>query len=109
MSYTLHEFLLLARSGSSRLVKGCTRPTPVGCRQCLPEISAELQLLRAADQLLIDQVDQFISPSRVVKDRFVAWGIAEDRIAVIANCLTNLARAAVFERASAVSLALSVW
>lgn len=92
--YTLHEFLLLCPyNGQLKTREGlyCQGPTPMGCRQCLPEISAELQLLRSARiQLLIDQVDRFISPSRVVKDRFVAWGIAEDRIAVIANCLSNL-------------------
>lgn len=92
--YTLHEFLLLCPfNGQLKTREGlyCQGPTPVGCRQCLSEISAELQLLRSARiQLLIDQVDRFISPSQVVKDRFVAWGIAEDRIAVIANCLTDL-------------------
>ena len=94
LSYTLHECLLLCPfNGQLKTREGlyCQGPTPVGCRQCLPEISSELLLLRSARiQLLIDQVDQFISPSRVVKDRFVAWGIAEDRIAVIANCLTDL-------------------
>lgn len=92
--YTLHEFLLLCPfNGQLKTREGlyCQGPTPVGCSQCMPDISAEFQLLRSARiQLLIDQVDRFISPSHVVKDRFVAWGIAEDRIAVIANCLADL-------------------
>ena len=92
--YTLHEFLLLCPfNGQLKTREGwyCQGPTPLGCRQCLPEISSELLLLRSARiQLLIDQVDCFISPSRVVKDCFVAWGIAPERIEVIANCLADL-------------------
>ena len=92
--YTLHEFLLLCPfNGQLKTRDGlyCQGPTPLGCRQCLPEISSELLLLRSARiQLLIDQVDCFISPSRVVKDCFVAWGIAPERIEVIANCLADL-------------------
>ncbi|MDA9699768.1 glycosyltransferase [Synechococcus sp. AH-736-M02] len=92
--YTLHEFLLLCPfNGQLKTREGlyCKGPTPLGCRQCLPEISSELLLLRSARiQLMIDQVDCFISPSRVVKDCFVAWGIAAERIEVIANCLADL-------------------
>ena len=92
--YTLHEFLLLCPfNGQLKTRAGlyCQGPTPMGCHQCLPEISDELLLLRSARiQLLIDQVDGFISPSRVVKDRFVAWGIGAERIHVIANCLLDL-------------------
>ena len=92
--YTLHEFLLLCPfNGQLKTREGlyCQGPTPLGCRQCLPRISSELLLLRSARiQLLIDQVDCFISPSRVVKDCFVAWGIAPERIEVIANCLADL-------------------
>ena len=92
--YTLHEFLLLCPFNGQLKTRGglyCQGPTPLGCRQCLPEISSELLLLRSARiQLLIDQVDCFISPSRVVKDCFVAWGIAPERIEVIANCLADL-------------------
>ena len=92
--YTLHEFLLLCPfNGQLKTREGlyCQGPTPLGCRQCLPEISSELLLLRSARiQLLIDQVDCFISPSRVVKDCSVAWGIAPERIEVIANCLADL-------------------
>jgi glycosyltransferase involved in cell wall biosynthesis len=64
----------------------CSRATLDGCRRCFPALPAERfvmreQYIKAAFSL----VDQFVAPSRFLRQRFVEWGLAPERIKVIAN------------------------
>lgn len=91
---TLHDYqlicpndgLMLTRPEASR----CTGANPDRCRRCFPEIGAARHALRRAHLLaLLAGVHRFVAPSRFLRDRFVAWGLAPERIAVIPNA-TNL-------------------
>ncbi len=89
--YTLHEFLLQCPfNGQLKTRAGsyCSGPTESGCRECLPMISFKQHFFRAERiGLLCDVVDHYVSPSHVVRDRFVEWGIADNDITVVPNLL----------------------
>ena len=77
-----HEGLMVRRHDRAR----CLTPSPDNCHQCFPEIPAATFFLRKLNlQAHLDLIDAFISPSRFLKERFVEWGIAPDRIEIIAN------------------------
>ena len=94
--YTLHEFLLICPSnGQLRNSEGvhCGGPVSTGCPQCLPSMTSDQHLLRQLRiQMLLEVIDHFISPSFVVRDRFVARGIKEDQISVVPNLLPEQLR-----------------
>ena len=86
---TLHEYWglcpyegrLLRRSG-----RFCDGPEPDDCAACVGD---NMRLPLAVRRLRIDhyfsKVDQFISPSYFLKQRYVDWGIPAERITVIEN------------------------
>ncbi|HCD32638.1 MAG TPA: hypothetical protein DER01_09530 [Phycisphaerales bacterium] len=86
---TLHEYWglcpyegrLLKRSG-----RFCNGPEPDDCATCVGE---EMRLPLAVRRLRVEHffamIDQFISPSYFLKQRYVDWGIPDDRITVIEN------------------------
>lgn len=83
--YTLHEFLLICYSRGIMLRRGteerCSEATPWRCRQCFPERSVEEFVLRERFiKTQLDTVDLFLAPSRQLKQRYVEWGIAPERI-----------------------------
>ncbi len=88
---TLHDFqiicpnegLLLRRDGSL-----CRRPEPDACRRCFPDIAAGRHALRKARLLaLLGGIDTFVAPSRDLRQRFVEWGLAAERIVVAPNAV----------------------
>ncbi|WP_133260335.1 glycosyltransferase family 4 protein [Rhodovulum sp. BSW8] len=92
---TLHDFqaicpadgLMLRRDGGL-----CTRPAADACRRCLPQIAVGAHALRKARLLaILDQIDAILAPSRDLRDRFVAWGLPAERIAVLPNAVAPLA------------------
>jgi glycosyltransferase involved in cell wall biosynthesis len=77
-----HDGLMVRTQGRER----CDRAAPDRCRACFPELHADRFLLR--EQFIktaFAQVDRFVAPSRFIKERFVAWGLAASRIDVLAN------------------------
>ena len=86
---TLHEYWglcpyegrLLKRNG-----KFCDGPEPDECASCVGE---DRRLPLAVRRLRIDhyfsQIDQFISPSHFLKQRYVDWGLDSDKIVVLEN------------------------
>lgn len=86
---TLHEYWglcpyegrLLRRNGSF-----CDGPEPDACAACVGEGN---RLPLAIRRLRIDHyfsvIDQLISPSSFLKDRYVQWGVEAKRISVIEN------------------------
>jgi len=87
---TLHDYYpichndgLMARPSDKQR---CMGASPANCRGCFPEISADRFLLR--ERFLkthLAAVDQFVAPSHFLRQRYVDWGLAGDRIEVIAN------------------------
>jgi glycosyltransferase involved in cell wall biosynthesis len=85
--YTLHEFLPIChrdgqmiRTLSDEL---CREASPRRCNECFPEISPQAFFLR---QRFVKghfaNVDRFLAPSAQLMEKYVDWGIEEDRIEV---------------------------
>lgn len=87
---TLHEYMAICRN-NGQMVKTdgetlCTQATDEDCRRCFPASSLEdFWLRRHGIHRRFDLVDVFIAPSAFLRDRYVAWGIAPERILVIEN------------------------
>lgn len=64
----------------------CLKASPDRCHQCFPEIAPAKFLLREiALKTHLAAVDSFISPSAFLKERFVDWGLAAEKIEVVPN------------------------
>lgn len=87
---TLHDYYPICPN-DGQMVKAqthelCERASPDACRGCFPDRSADQFLLREKHiKTLLGCVDQFIAPSQFLRDRYVAWGLPEDRIGIIRN------------------------
>src|SRR5690606_10714821 len=87
---TLHEYMAICRN-NGQMIKAdgkrlCTRATPEECRLCYPQHTAEDFWLRRHFLMgHFDLVDRFVSPSDFLRERYIAWGIAPERIEVIEN------------------------
>ncbi|MCA9837912.1 MAG: glycosyltransferase family 4 protein [Trueperaceae bacterium] len=86
---TLHEYLAICHN-SGQMIKTnkklCYQSSPADCHRCFPDQSPQNFFLR---ELYIKSffklVDQFIAPSQFLKDRYVAWGLEENKISVLEN------------------------
>ena len=88
---TLHEYIAICMN-NGQMVKTdgrlCHQASPRECHLCFPHISQEDFFLREQwIKSFFGLVDQFISPSEFLRDRYVAWGIAPERITVVENGL----------------------
>ncbi len=88
--YTLHEYLPICYSRGQLFryhERGiCQDSSPDQCVKCFPERTADDFILRRRGfQRAFELVDHFISPSEYLRQRFIQWGLAADRISVIAN------------------------
>jgi glycosyltransferase involved in cell wall biosynthesis len=94
---TLHEFLLLChhqgqmvKTGSHQL---CYQATPDDCARCFPERSAGDFFLRQRYlQTLLSDVDAFVCPSNLVRERYVSWGLPAERVHFVENGYVERAR-----------------
>jgi glycosyltransferase involved in cell wall biosynthesis len=83
--YTLHEYAPICfRDG--QMVRTyddglCEASSPRACHECFPDYSTrDFYLRKRFIQSHFEVVDRFISPSRFLRDRYVAWGLPADRI-----------------------------
>jgi glycosyltransferase involved in cell wall biosynthesis len=83
--YTLHDFVPICHH-LGQMVRTyndglCYEATPRRCHQCFPRITVQQFFLRERFiKSALEAVDMFIAPSRLVRDRFIDWGVAPDRI-----------------------------
>jgi glycosyltransferase involved in cell wall biosynthesis len=64
----------------------CQAPSVDACRLCFPDRGlTDIRLRQLHIEAALRQVDHFISPSRFLRDRFVANGLDPARISVLAN------------------------
>jgi glycosyltransferase involved in cell wall biosynthesis len=89
---TFHEYLAICANHGQMVKTGrhalCMGASPALCNVCLPQhgpadFFAREQHIRA--HLLL--VDMYISPSRFLVDRYVAWGLPQERFRVIENAV----------------------
>lgn len=86
---TLHEYLAICRQ-NGQMVKTngqlCTRGSPALCHACMPDQSPDDYFLRRHFiRSFFDQVDLFVAPSHFLRSRYVAWGLAPERIVMLEN------------------------
>ncbi|QQQ02624.1 glycosyltransferase family 4 protein [Lysobacter enzymogenes] len=86
---TLHEYMAIChRQGQMIKTDGrlCARESFDDCRGCFPQMSVQdLWRRKHFIQRHFDYVDQFVSPSRFLRGRYIDWGLDGERIAVIEN------------------------
>ena len=85
--YTLHEFLPICHRQGQLLRVGteepCSEESPRRCHECFPDIAPQEFFMRKQFiQSHLRLVDQFIAPSRFLRDRYVDWGIPAEKILV---------------------------
>lgn len=89
---TLHEYLLICHHFGQMVTRPdhslCHAASPQRCHGCFPEHSPRSFFLRELWlKRFLREVDQFVSPSRFLRDRYVAWGVPAERIVVAENVL----------------------
>jgi glycosyltransferase involved in cell wall biosynthesis len=84
IAVTLHEFLPIChRSGQMVRTDGtlCDHDSPQRCHGCFPDIApARFARRKRFIQAQLGLADLFIAPSRLVRDRYAAWGLPAERI-----------------------------
>jgi glycosyltransferase involved in cell wall biosynthesis len=88
--FTLHDYYpICPRDGIMMTVEEnrlCRSASLDGCRRCFPEVPAERFVMREQYiKTAFSLVDQFVAPSRFLRQRFIDWGLAPERIKVIGN------------------------
>jgi glycosyltransferase involved in cell wall biosynthesis len=82
--YTLHDYMPIChRWGQLLRADGaqCSGAAPDSCHQCFPDIRpVEFASRDRVVRSHLDGVDLFIAPSAFLRDRYVEWGIPEERI-----------------------------
>jgi glycosyltransferase involved in cell wall biosynthesis len=91
--FTMHEFIPIChRQGQMLKTNGrlCTTSSPAECSACFPNHTPGQFFLREkVFKAFMAHVDHFISPSRFLADRFVAWGLPRDKVSAIENPLAR--------------------
>jgi len=87
---TLHEYLPICAHHGQMVTRPafhlCRRASPAACAACFPEREAADFVLRERYiKLFLDHADRFLTPSAFARDRYVAWGLEPDRVAVAPN------------------------
>jgi len=89
---TLHEYLgichhygqMVTRPGRSL----CAEASPLRCSRCFGDLTpADFFMRDLYIKRFFDLVDQFIAPSEFLAERYVAWGIPREKMAVVENVL----------------------
>jgi len=87
---TLHEMLAICNNNGQMVktasLRLCARETPEDCHRCFNHISQENFWLRKRFiQSYFELIDHFVTPSEFLRQRYIEWGIKEDRITMIEN------------------------
>ncbi len=90
ITMTLHEYLAICHHYGQMVTKPqlklCSSATYRKCVGCFPENAPEDFFLRQRYiERLFSLVDQFVSPSQFLAERYIQWGIDEQKISVIEN------------------------
>lgn len=96
---TLHDYQLICTNDGLMLTTRdgarCGGAAADKCHRCFPEIATARHALRRAHLMaLLEFVDVMIAPSAFLRDRFVEWGIAPERIRILPNAVVTEAGAA---------------
>jgi glycosyltransferase involved in cell wall biosynthesis len=92
---TLHEFLAICHQAGQMVTADrhalCDRAGPERCHACFPErLPVDFALRRRFLLANFAKVDRFVSPSRFLRDRYIAWGLPAERFSVVENPVAPL-------------------
>ena len=87
---TLHEYLAICNHHGQMVTNPhrnlCYQASTPRCIECFPQFSeSDFFLRKRYIEHFFAFVDHFVSPSQFLADRYIAWGMADDRITVIEN------------------------
>ncbi len=90
---TFHEYLSICHNHGQMVKRPsgqlCETASPVACHGCFPDIPVSRFLKREQfARGMLGLADAFVSPSRFLAERYVAWGIEKDKLSVIENGIT---------------------
>jgi glycosyltransferase involved in cell wall biosynthesis len=85
--YTLHEFMPICHRQGQMLrttdEQPCMHESPRRCNECFPEIDQQTFFLRKRFvQSHLALVDRFIAPSEFLAQRYVDWGLPQEKVQV---------------------------
>jgi glycosyltransferase involved in cell wall biosynthesis len=88
--FTLHDYYAICAHLGQMVTAGdnalCRAARPDACAKCFPDIGPERFTLRKKHlQTLYGLVDQFLSPSEFLRQRYIDWGLPAERIMVMHN------------------------
>jgi glycosyltransferase involved in cell wall biosynthesis len=97
--YTLHDYFpICAHEGqmvTTREHTLCQSASPDACHRCFPKATPDKFVLRETHiKNMFRTVDRFLAPSKFLEQRYIAWGLAPNRIEVMRNGRPPLAPAA---------------
>ena len=87
---TLHEYMAICLHNGQMIKRHngnlCREASLEACGKCYPEHSREtLWMRKSFIQNHFEVIDGFIAPSEFLRQRYIAWGIAPEKITVIEN------------------------
>ena len=93
--FTFHEMMAICMADGQMVKKGsrelCHAASPVACNKCFPDLRPEFVTLRAARlKAALNECDIFVFPSEFIAERYVDWGLPEEKCVVIPNGQVNL-------------------
>lgn len=93
--FTFHEMMAICMADGQMVKKGsrdlCHAASPVACNKCFPDLRPEFVTLRRSRLLAaLDECDVFIFPSEFIAERYIDWGLPQEKCVVIANGQVNL-------------------
>ena len=90
MLVTFHEYLSICHNHGQMVKRPsgqlCETASPIACHGCFPDIPVSRFLKRELfARGMLSLADAFVSPSRFLAERYVKWGIEEEKLRVIEN------------------------
>lgn len=87
---SLHEYLAICNHHGQMMktvtYRLCEKETYSACAACFPQHGERDFFLRKRYlQMFFEDVDLFISPSHFLAERFIAWGLPKEKLAVLEN------------------------
>jgi glycosyltransferase involved in cell wall biosynthesis len=89
---TLHEYLAICHHFGQMITKPdrtlCYEATPTKCAACFTELApSDFSLRTWYIRRFFELVDHFVAPSQFLAERYIAWGIPQERMSVIENLI----------------------
>lgn len=90
--FTFHEYLAICTHNGQMIKKLetghqlCYKSSPGECSQCFPQTAPSEFFLRSMHlKAFFNLVDQYISPSNFLIDRYVQWGLPKEKFVMLEN------------------------